>query len=131
MAALLAFHLLGLYPVVDTKQFLVVSPFVSQYSIYNEFFGTHTTIRVNLFDPTSITSAPPSGSRYFVSQITINGIPHVSNCWISFDDIIGGGEIVITVTDDEEAVIAAGCGPGIGAMPDSLGTGGWSIFASV
>lgn len=70
--------------------------------------------------------SPPPGSRVFVKSITINGKESESLCWISFDDVVGGGTIVIEVDGDAAAAAARGCGPGKNALPDSLETGGFS-----
>jgi len=125
MAALLAFHLLGLYPVQSTTQFLIGSPFVSSYTLTNDLFNTSTTFTVSNFDNTTLVAAPPSGSRVFVKSVTINGVDTGSLCTIDFKDVVGGGEVVIEVDGDADAAAARGCGPA--GLPDSLGTGGFSL----
>ncbi|KZP26864.1 glycoside hydrolase family 92 protein [Athelia psychrophila] len=50
MAALLTFHLLGLYPVPASRQLLIGSPFVSGYTLSNNYFNTETKFTVVNFD---------------------------------------------------------------------------------
>ena len=126
MAALLTFHILGLYPVPASKQLLLGSPLVSSFTIHNDFFETTTKFTVSGFDPNSISASPEQGSSLYVKDVRINGVTHNSLCWISFDDVIGGGEIVISVDSDAEAAQLRGCGSSENALPDSLATGGFS-----
>jgi len=126
MAALLTFHLLGLYPVTSSKQLLIGSPAVSAWTLHNNLLDTTTTFTVDGFDSSTLTAAPPSGSRLFVKSITINGKESESLCWIAFDDVVGGGNIVIEVDGDQNAAVQRGCGAGKNALPDSLGTGGFA-----
>jgi len=125
MASLLTFHMLGMYPVPASKQLLVGSPFVSAYTLRNDFLGTSTSFSVIGFDKTTLQATPPTGARVFVKSITVNGEPSASLCWLNFDDVVGGGSIVIEVYSDAAAAAAAGCGDGPGALPDSLETGGF------
>ncbi|TFK50461.1 hypothetical protein OE88DRAFT_1701200 [Heliocybe sulcata] len=126
MAALLTFHLLGLYPVPASRQLLIGSPFVSSFNLTNNAFDTVTTFIVENFDATTLTVSPPNGSSIYVSGITINGQSSDSICWISFEDIVGGGEIVITLDNDATAAASRGCGTGANALPDSLESGGFA-----
>ncbi|CAK5262259.1 unnamed protein product [Mycena citricolor] len=126
MAALLVFHLLGLYPVPASKQLLIGSPLLSAYTLRNDFFGTSTSFKVTGFDPASLTASPPADAAVYVKSITINGKASPTLCWINFDDVIGGGTIEITVSSDASAAAAAGCGKGPNALPDSLETGGFA-----
>jgi len=126
MAALLAFHIMGLYPVPASKQLLIGSPLLSSFTIHNNFFNTDTKFTVQNFDSSTLTATPPSGSRIFVKSITINGVVSDSLCWIDFDDVLGGGDIVIEVYGDATTAAAAGCGSAPNALPDSLETGGFS-----
>ena len=57
-----------------------------------------------------------------MKSITINGKSAPSLCAIDFDQVVGGGEIVIEVDGDAEAAKQRGCG---GALPDSLESGGF------
>lgn len=125
MAALLTFHLLGLYPVQSTTQLLIGSPFLSSYSIKNPLFGTDTNVTVKNFDKSTLTMTPPAGSNIYVQSITINGVVQDSICWIDWSDVLGGGDIVIEVGPD--ASIAKGCGIGSNARPSSLEAGGFPI----
>ncbi|RDB26624.1 hypothetical protein Hypma_005541 [Hypsizygus marmoreus] len=124
MASLLAFHIMGLYPVAASTQLLIGSPFLSSYTIRNNFFTTETKFTVNGFDNTTLTPAPPAGSKIFVKSVTVNGKPG-SLCWIDFYDVVGGGEVVIEVDGDASAAALRGCGEGANALPDSLETGGF------
>jgi len=125
MAALLTFHLLGLYPVQASTQFLIGSPFVSGYTLTNDLFNTSTTFTVSGFDSTTLAPTPPSGSRLFVKSVTVNGVDTGSVCTIEFADVVGGGEVVIEVDGDADAAAARGCGPA--GLPDSLETGGFVL----
>ncbi|KAJ4478407.1 glycosyl hydrolase family 92-domain-containing protein [Lentinula aciculospora] len=123
MAALLTFHLLGLYPVQTSTQLLIGSPFVSSYTLTNAVFNTSTTFTVSGFDSTSLVASPPSGSRVFVKSVTVNGVDTGSVCALDFSDVVGGGEIVIEVDGDAIAAASRGCGPA--GLPYSLETGGF------
>lgn len=125
MAALLTFHLLGLYPVVSTRQFLIGSPFLSSYTLTNDLFGNQTSVTVDGFDPATLTATPANGTALYVKSITINGAPSESICWVTFDDLTSGGNITITVDADASAAAARGCGSGPNALPASLETGGF------
>jgi len=122
MGALLIFHLLGFYPVPASKQLLLGSPFFSSYTIRNPLLKTTTTVRVNGFDKATLVASPPAGSRLYVQSVTINGVAHGSVCWINWDDIVGGGEIVLEMGS---TVPSTGCGEGSDALPASLETGGF------
>lgn len=125
MAALLTFHILGLYPVPSSTQLLLNSPLVSAFTLFNDFFNTTTSFSVSGFDASAVAASPPEGASLYITGVTINGVEHGSICWIDFKDVVGGGEIVITVDGDQEAAIARGCGSGPNALPDSLATGGF------
>ena len=125
MAALLTFHILGLYPVVSTRQFLIGSPLVSSFTLSNNLFGTKTTVTVDGFDHASLNATPANGTALYVNSITINGVASESLCWVTFDDLTSGGNITITVDGDAAGAAARGCGPGPNALPASLETGGF------
>ncbi|KAJ7601123.1 glycosyl hydrolase family 92-domain-containing protein [Mycena floridula] len=125
MAALLTFHILGLYPVPASTQLLLGSPLVSSFTINNALSRAPTKFTVVNFDSTSLSAAPPSGSRVYVQSVTINGVLSDSVCVIDWNEAIGGGEIVIQVDGDAAAAAARGCGPA--GLPDSLETGGFSL----
>ena len=44
------FHMLGLYPLPATREFLISSPFFRTVRIRNPLFGTTTTIRTHGFE---------------------------------------------------------------------------------
>jgi len=123
MAALLTFHILGLYPTPFSWQLLVGSPLVSSYTITNDLLGTITTVTVDGFDNSTLTATPPNGSKPFVKSIRINGEDNPSLSWLAFDDLTGGGEIVIEVDGDAVAATQRGCG---GASPTSVSRSGTS-----
>ncbi|KAJ7472327.1 glycosyl hydrolase family 92-domain-containing protein [Mycena galericulata] len=126
MAALLTFHILGMYPVAASKQLLIGSPLLSAFTLRNDFLGTSTSFTVTGFDKAGLGASPPAGAAVYVKSITINGRPSPSLCWIDFDDAVGGGRIEIEVYGDAAAAAAAGCGVGPNALPDSLSTGGFA-----
>ena len=47
MASFVVFHMLGLYPLPATREFLISSPFFRTVRIRNPLFGTTTTIRTH------------------------------------------------------------------------------------
>ncbi|KAH9475893.1 putative secreted glycosidase [Psilocybe cubensis] len=122
MAALLIFHLLGLYPVPASRQLLLSTPFLSSYTLHNGLLGTDTTVTVSGFDPATLVKAPPTGSRLYVQSVTIKGKASSSVCWIQFDDLVGGGQIVITVGATPRT---DGCGSASNSLPSSLESGGF------
>lgn len=124
MASLLVFHILGLYPVLSSTQMLIGSPLLSSFILCNDAFGTSTKFVVNNFDSTSLSAAPPDGSKMYVKSVTINGVQSSSICVIDWYDVVGGGEIVLEVDSDADAARERGCGEA--GLPDSLGTGGFS-----
>lgn len=126
MAALLTFHLLGLYPVPASRQLLIGSPFVSGYTLSNNYFNTETKFTVVNFDNATLVSNPANGTNLYVTGITINGQQSESLCWIAFEDVVGGGEIVIELGSDAQAAATIGCGSGPNALPDSLENGGFA-----
>lgn len=123
MASLLVFHLLGLYPVPASRQLLIGSPFISQYTLRNDLFDTSTTISVRNFDKTTLVQTPPSGSRIYVQNVRVNGVVQDSVCWIEWGTIVGGGQIEIEVGSNPRS---DGCGASGNSLPASLETGGFS-----
>ncbi|GLB37025.1 putative glycoside hydrolase family 92 protein [Lyophyllum shimeji] len=122
MASLLTFHLLGLYPVPSTTQFLVLSPFIPKYTIHNSFLNTSTTVTTLNYDPKSVQKTIPPGKAAYVQNVTINGVPTPSRCHFDFYDVFRvGGEVVITLTADKAA--ADDC---LGNLPESISTGGFA-----
>ncbi|KAH9946931.1 glycoside hydrolase family 92 protein [Amylocystis lapponica] len=123
MASYLTFHILGLYPVPGTSQFLVVSPFLPTYTIHNSFLNVSTTVTVKNFDPRSVQPNIPAGVAAYVKSITVNGVVSPSRCHFDFYDVFRvGGEVVIEVTADKASVDDCGA-----ALPESLSTGGFSV----
>ncbi|KAJ3811338.1 glycoside hydrolase family 92 protein [Lentinula aff. lateritia] len=121
MASVLAFHLLGLYPIPGTSQFLILSPFTPNYTIHNTYLNTSTTVTTLGFDPKSIQATIPEGAAAYVKNVTLNGVESPTKCHFDFYDVFRvGGEVIIEVTDD----IAQGndCGS---AVPESVSMGGF------
>ncbi|KAF7289322.1 Glycoside hydrolase family 92 protein [Mycena indigotica] len=122
MASLLAFHLLGIYPVPSTTQYLVLSPFTPKYTIHNSYLGVSTTVNVVGFDAKSVQHTIPKGVNAYVVNVTINGVPSASRCHFDFFDVFRvGGNVTIELTSDKAA--ADSC---LGALPESLSTGGFA-----
>ena len=122
MATLLAFHILGLYPVPSTSQYLVLSPMTPQYTIHNAYLNTSTTVTVKGFDPASVQQTIPAGAAAYVANVTVNGVVSPNRCHFDFYDVFRvGGEVVIEVTADRDA--ANDCGAG---LPESVSTGGFA-----
>jgi len=122
MASYLTFHLLGLYPVPSTSQFLIVSPFMPKYTIHNSYLNVSTTVTVQNFDPRSVQQTIPAGVAAYVTSVTVNGVASPSRCHFDFYDVFKvGGEVVIEVTADKDSVDDCGA-----SVPESLSTGGFA-----
>ncbi|KAF7297899.1 Glycoside hydrolase family 92 protein [Mycena chlorophos] len=122
MASLLTFHLLGLYPVPSTTQYLILSPFTPKYTIHNSYLNVSTTVNVVGFDPKSVQKTIPANTKAFVANVTVNGVPTASRCHFDFYDVFRvGGNVTIELTADKNA--ANSC---LGALPESLSTGGFA-----
>ncbi|KAG9220559.1 hypothetical protein CCMSSC00406_0004015 [Pleurotus cornucopiae] len=122
MASLLSFHLLGLYPVPSTTQFLILSPFTPKYTIHNSFLNVSTTVTTKNFDAASVREKIPRGAAAYVKSVTVNGAPTASRCHFDFYDVFRlGGDVVIEVTADRASVDSCG-----GTVPESISTGGFS-----
>ncbi|KAI0658157.1 glycoside hydrolase family 92 protein [Cubamyces menziesii] len=118
MASYVVFFLAGLYPVPATKQYLLSSPFFPQISFFNPAFNSTTTIVARNF------AGNPSGGTggtVFVQNVTIDGHPAKSNCFLDWDVFQRGATVELTLTDDIEVT----CGDGADALPPSLSTGGF------
>lgn len=115
-----------MYPVPASKQILLNSPLVSAFTLRNDFFGTKTRFTVSGFDSSSVAATPPKSARVYVTKVTVGGVQQKSICFLDFDDVVGGKDIVIYVDSDADAAMERGCG-GEGTLPDSLGTGGFPI----
>jgi putative alpha-1,2-mannosidase len=139
MATLLVMHLLGLYPIPSTREFLIVSPFVPSYTLHNTLLG-NVTFKAQDFDPSSLNGDGPlqSNTRAYVKDVTINGKQQTSRCKISFDDIFPAAataDNAIPIPQNTEIIFAMGtqaevtnCGPDPSDLPSSLSTGGFSTF---
>ncbi|KAF8513341.1 glycoside hydrolase family 92 protein [Hysterangium stoloniferum] len=122
MGTLLIFHLLGIYPVPSTTQFLILSPFLPSYTIHNTELGTSTTVTVEGFDSKSLNQTIPKGASAYVQSVLVNGKQTESRCHFDFYDTFRvGGNITIQLTSDKNQV--NNCA---GSLPDSLSTGGWA-----
>lgn len=107
--------------VPGTTEILVVSPFLPKYTIHNEYLGISTTFTVKNFDPRSVQQTIPPGVAAYVKSVTINGVEALSRCHFDFYDVFRvGGEVVIEVTADKDAVNDCGA-----SLPFSLSTGGF------
>ncbi|KAF9264108.1 glycoside hydrolase family 92 protein [Marasmius fiardii PR-910] len=122
MGSLLAFHLLGIYPVPSTSRLLILSPFTPKYTIHNSFLNSSTTVTVKGFDPKSVQRTIPEGTAAYVQNVTVNGKPVESRCHFDFYDVFRlGGDVVIEVTANKD--VANSCA---GSLPESLSTGGFA-----
>jgi predicted alpha-1,2-mannosidase len=134
MATLLLFHLLGLYPVPSTREFVIVSPFLPHYTLNNTAFGTVTVI-VNNFDKSTLNPNVPHNARGYVKSVTINGVQQSSRCKISFDDLFPSATQSLPLRQDTQIVFEMatkaeidGCGPSSADLPSSMSTGGFDRF---
>lgn len=108
--------------VPSTSQLLILSPFTPKYTIHNSYLNVSTTVTVKNFDPKSVQKVIPEGTAAYVANVTIDGKPAASRCHFDFYDTFKkGGNIEITLTADKAA--ADDC---LGALPESLSTGGFS-----
>lgn len=136
MQTLLNFHLLGLFPVPATTEFLVVSPFVPSFEIKNPLMG-NVHFEAKNFDPRSVAENIPEGARAYVKAVYINGKKQSSRCKILFTDLFPPGAtgttgaktettITLEMTGDADAVNR--CGATDADLPSSLSTGGFRSF---
>ncbi|THU97168.1 glycoside hydrolase family 92 protein [Dendrothele bispora CBS 962.96] len=125
MGSYVFFYLAGLYPLPATKQILLSSPYFPSISFYNPLLNTTTTIKSNNFtgnpsllsDSTGLTTG-----NILVKNVTIDGIPYKSNCYLEWDDVFSKSTtVVLELTDD----INVNCGSDENALPPSLSTGGY------
>ena len=111
---------LGTVP--GTSEFLVLSPMTPRYTIHNAFLNVSTTVTVQGFDAKSVAQTIPKGARAYVQSVTVNNQKLQSRCSFDFYDTFRvGGEIVIQVTADKDAVNSCD-----GPLPQSLSTGGFA-----
>jgi len=106
--------------VPSTTHYLIVSPFTPKYTIHNTYLNTSTTVTVTNYSAASVAYPIPEGVPAYVKNVTINGVPAKSRCYIDFYDTFRvGGEIEIVVTEDK----TYDCG---GPVPESMSTGGFA-----
>lgn len=122
MATFLLFHLLGIFPVPSTTQYLVLSPnWVPRYTLHNHYLKVSTTVRVTGFDKRSLVHPIPEGVFAYVKDVRFNGERTSSRCFIDFHKVFTvGGDLEIVLTANHEE--AEGCNR---PLPDSLSTGGF------
>ncbi|KAI0708317.1 glycoside hydrolase family 92 protein [Earliella scabrosa] len=120
MGSYVAFYLAGLYPVPATRQFLLSSPYFPSISFHNPILNTTTTIVATNF---AGNPANGTGGTVFVQNVTIDGQPAKSNCFLEWDVFERGATVELTLTDD----INVTCGDGPEALPPSLSTGGFDV----
>ena len=107
--------------VPSTTQLLILSPFTPKYTIHNSFLNISTTVTTINYDSKSVQRNIPAGTPAYVQNVTINGVPPSSRCHFDFYDAFRlGGNITITLTANKAE--ADSC---LGALPDSLSTGGF------
>ncbi|MBW0474806.1 hypothetical protein O181_014521 [Austropuccinia psidii MF-1] len=123
MATWLLFHLLGLYPVPSTTEYLISTPWVPRYTIHNPYLNVSTTVKVTNFDPASNADPIPNGVAAFISEVKLNGKALASKCQVDFHQLFRkGGELEMVLTSDRSK--AEGCG---GPVPQSLSPGGFGF----
>ncbi|EPS96935.1 hypothetical protein FOMPIDRAFT_62080 [Fomitopsis schrenkii] len=111
------FLLLGLYPIPATRQYLLSSPWFPKVSFYNPVFNSTTTMIVHGFD-----GNPANGTgQIFVQNVTVNGEPWNSTCFLDWSAFEVGATIELQLTDNANVT----CGDGPQALPPSLSTGGF------
>lgn len=136
MQTLLNFHLLGLFPVPATTEFLIVSPFVPSFTIKNPLMGV-VHFEAKDFDPSSVQEEIPQGARAYVKAVYINGQKQESRCKLLFTQLFPPGstgtkgaktetDITFEMTADES--VANSCGSSDADLPSSLSTGAFRHF---
>ena len=129
MATLLALHLLGIYPVPSTREYLLVSPFVPSYTVNNDALGSFT-VNVTNFDERSLAETIPNGARAYIDTVKVNGKLQTSRCKIRFEQLLRGKgkhtTVELTMPADPTAVNK--CGSDDKALPSSLSTGGFDTI---
>lgn len=112
------FLLMGMYPIPATRQYLLSSPWFPQMTFYNPIFNKTTTIIANGFvgNPANGTSGP-----IYVQNVTIDGEPWHSNCYLDWAVFEHGSTVELQLTDNANLT----CGDSAAALPPSLSTGGF------
>lgn len=134
------FYLAGLYPVPSTRQLLLSSPFFPSISFTNPILDTTTTIiarnftgnpadgtggnvfvKVRVFHDSDLAGGGHVPNPTCMQNVTIDGEPWASNCFINWDVFVKGSTVELELTDD----IAVPCGSSNSSLPPSLSTGGF------
>ncbi|KAF9052316.1 glycoside hydrolase family 92 protein [Hymenopellis radicata] len=110
MGSYVVFYLAGMYPLPGTRQFLLSSPYFPSISFYNPLFNSTTSIISNNFGEGNI----------YVQNVTVDGIPYKSTCYLEWDVFETGSTVVLELSSDPEV----GCGEN--GLPPSLSTGGYT-----
>ena len=139
MGSYVAFYLLGMYPLPATRQMLISSPYFPKVSIYNPFYKSVTTFIAHGFQGNpedghgnvyvSVSQNLHHGLRgcfndflmYLFQNVTIDGQPWHSNCFVEWDVFENGSTVELFLTDDRTVA----CGDDDNALPPSLSTGGY------
>ncbi|KLO11779.1 glycoside hydrolase family 92 protein [Schizopora paradoxa] len=117
MGSYVAYSLLGMYPLPATRQTLISSPYFPSFAIYNPFFDTTTSFIAHGFE-----GNPLDGhGKVYVKNITIDGKPWHSNCYVEWEVFETGATVELELTDDRTIA----CGVDDKALPPSLSTGGY------
>jgi hypothetical protein len=96
MSAWYVFNAMGFYPVTPgTVAYDIGSPIFEKVTIHLENGRTFT-----------IRAPETSPARRFVAPARLNGVAH-SSWQISHEDIVNGGELILSMTDDSTAVLSA------------------------
>src|ERR1700761_6698909 len=119
MGSFVTFFLAGLYPVPATRQYLLSSPFFPSVAFTNPLLNTTTTIVANNFNGNP-TSGVGEGKNIFVKNVTINGVPSQSNCFLDFSVFEEGGTVELELVSSSNGIT---CGEG--GLPPSVSTGGF------
>ncbi|TBU57549.1 glycoside hydrolase family 92 protein [Dichomitus squalens] len=119
MGSYVVSYLAGLYPVPATRQYLLSSPYFPSISFFNPVFNTTTTIKATNFVGNP---ANGTGGTVFVQNVTIDGVPAKSNCFLDWDVFQKGSTVELMLTDDINVTCG---GNGTDALPPSLSTGGF------
>ncbi|KAF8920528.1 glycoside hydrolase family 92 protein [Mucidula mucida] len=110
MGSYVVFYLAGMYPLPGTRQFLLSTPYFPSISFYNPLFNSTTSIASNHF----------GGNNIYVQNVTVDGIPYKSSCYLEWDVFEAGSTVVLELSSDPEV----GCGEN--GLPPSLSTGGYA-----
>jgi putative alpha-1,2-mannosidase len=118
MASYAAFYLVGLYPLPATRQVLLSSPWFPTVNFTNSVTGAITTINAVGFEGNP---RDTQTGNIFVQNITVNGSPWKSRCWLDWSVFESGGVVDIHLGTSE----SQNCGESSEALPASLSTVGY------